>query len=420
MIQTIVNLDIPLHDFQRDFMLCTTPDQLFAGGSGIGKTYAASLKIVKYMLEHPKSEAMCAAAIWASTQNIVVKNILEWLERIPNTVYNHQKGNNLIQFNNGSIIHFMNLQNPGSLKSYNIDIIWVEEGIEVADPEAIFEQLQNRLRTKFDYPKQLIITTNPGLKSHYLYKKFYVNNTEKQWAITLPATAGKHHPQSYFDRLAELSPDRREMLYEGNWGSVQGAAIHLTKDHVCEFEEEGEWRYYLTFDYGYAPDPGCWLLMGEHERTVYVIDELEFYQTPAVKQLPRLTEMINGRPVYYFTGEVASGSGEYRSLIKDNFKSYFIAPVKDRYYGWRTLVDTIETRLDDDRVCIKIHPRCKRTIESLESLLWMPNKMDIMSINGDDHFADALRYFLTSKLYEKKYVKNKIILSQKRFTKYYN
>jgi hypothetical protein len=56
------------------------------------------------------------------------------------------------------------------------------------------------------------------------------------------------------------------------------------------------------------------------------------------------------------------------------------------------MVDCVE-EIKDKRIII--HPRCTKTIDSLQGLAWLPDKRDLESITKYDHPADSLRYFFT-------------------------
>lgn len=384
----ILYINIKLHDFQKEFLATEKPNVLLAGGSGIGKTFVSALKVIKYAVENPGCEILVASATWDSTVKIMVPALMEFLNKLPADFYVWRKMLKRIDMHNGSVIHLKNLQDPGSLKGYNIDLVWVDEGTEVEKPEEVFEQLDNRLRSDRPFQKQMIITTNPDLRTHFLYRKFYLEYNEKtDWRLTLPAYAGKHLPQEFIERLERMSSSKRKQLLEGEWGVLEGKAVEFDPDlHISEFDEF-DFTYYLAYDYGFMPDPGVWLLIGMHKNNIYVIDELEFYETTAQNQKDRIIEMVNGRQIAGFTGDISAGSSEYRELIENLYHIRFSTPSKRRYFGWRKIIEIFE----DKTPRILVDPRCKKFIRSIDSLIWKTNERDLES--DYDHFADAFRYF---------------------------
>lgn len=391
-------ITFPLHQFQLDFLNTTRPEQLLAGGSGIGKSYVAALKLIRYALSRPGSEAMVGAATWENTIKLMVPALLLFLKQIDESLWKYEIGYNRIVFANGSIIHIKNLQEPGRLKGFNLDLVWIDEGTEVRELAEIYEQLQNRLRSAHpDYPKQLIVTTNPGLKSGFLYKRFYeAYEPERMWRKSLPAYAGRHLPQEFLERLERLSSHRRKLLLAGEWGSQEGQAFELDYGvHIRDDEPPQSARYFVTYDYGFDPDPLVFLLCAIWGGRVYVQRELELKRVLIGEPLrPYLESLVEGVKVEGFTGETFPPALDW---LKRGMGWRHYLTSKDRYKGWLRLQDYVQRRYEDTGTAgIIIHPRCKRLIESVESLVWSDGKRDVAP--GDDHHADALRYLVMSNI----------------------
>lgn len=409
--ETIELPPIDIYPFQYDFLMDQTPTYLLSGGSGIGKTYIAGLKTVKYMLEHPGCLGLIGSSTWDNTIKIMVSCIEEWLDAFPYKVGEWLAGHNTIRFINGSKIFVKNLQKAGRLKGPNIDFIWVDEGTEIHECQSIIEQLENRLRSKHSkYPKQLVITTNPDLMTHYLYQRFWLNKMthisgeevfyppEENLGVSLSAyEGGGHLNEDFYRRLKTLSPHRRKMLLEGIWGTLEGQAFFLEKGlHIQEFQPDRSWKFFLAYDYGFNPDPMVYLLVGLWQNRFYIIDEINFLNVlvgPA--QVTLLKKFTKGYPISGFTGD-PTHPGTVKFLKKD-MKYKFYPTNNERYDGWIKLCDYFDQFYEDTRTTgITIHPRCRKTIESVTSLEWDENKRDIQP--GNDHHADALRYLTMSRI----------------------
>lgn len=385
------------HRFQIDFLRTQKPYQLFAGGSGVGKTTAAAMKLLIYAFEHPRCECLVGASTWETTKKIAVVALLKILDEIGTQNYYYEVGKNVIRLANGSIIHVKNLADSGKLKGFNLDFIWIDEGTEVKNPEHTFEQLNNRLRSDFtEYPKQLVITTNPGLRTHYLYKFFYEQFSEEtKWRVSIPAYESKHLTKEYLDRLRSLSAHGRKLLYDAEWGDNEGQVYNLVDDdHIRAVEERYGMKYYLSFDYGYDPDPMVFLLVGLWKGRVSILDEMHFTRTLLNSTLrQKLRSFVGSRVIAGFTGDLSFPAMIY--WVKREFNFRFIHTSKRRYEGWIRIADFLEKKFEDNgERLLTINRKCTETVKSLQSMIFLPSGMDAESATGWDHHADAVRYFV--------------------------
>lgn len=146
------------------------------GGGGSGKSIFAGRKV----LERSTSEAGHRWLVCRKTSKSLRESCFEQLKSQAYEFYKEHidyipKGKSsdmYMRFKNGSEVLFAGLDDVEKLKSiFNVTGVWIEEASEVLESD--FNQLDIRLRTKFPYYLQMIISFNPISITHWLKKRFF-------------------------------------------------------------------------------------------------------------------------------------------------------------------------------------------------------------------------------------------------------
>lgn len=146
------------------------------GGGGSGKSVFAGRKILERVTSEPGHRWLVCRKVGRTLRE-------SCFEQLKNQAYEFyadeisyiprgKGGDMTMRFRNGSEILFSGLDDVEKLKSiYNVTGIWIEEASEVLERD--FNQLDIRLRTKFPYYLQIILTFNPISILHWLKKRFF-------------------------------------------------------------------------------------------------------------------------------------------------------------------------------------------------------------------------------------------------------
>lgn len=146
------------------------------GGGGSGKSVFAGRKVLERCATEPGHRFLVCRKVARTLRE-------SCFEQLKNQVYTFYSddvdfiprgkgGDMYIKFRNGSEILFAGLDDVEKLKSiYDVTGIWIEEASELAEGD--FNQLDIRLRTKFDFYLQIILTFNPISITHWLKKRFF-------------------------------------------------------------------------------------------------------------------------------------------------------------------------------------------------------------------------------------------------------
>lgn len=294
------------------------------GGGGSGKSIFAGRKI----LERATSEPGHRVLVVRKVARTIRRSCFDQLKEQAYTYYPEHvefipKGENsdmYIKFKNGSTIFFAGLDDVEKLKSiFDITMIWLEEASEL--DEGDFNQLDIRLRTKFPYYLQMIISFNPISITHWLKKRFFDN----------PDPRATVHESTYKDnrflteeaiKTLEAFKERDEYYYMvyclGQWGvtgktvfNAKAVAERLTVVQKQRWAKRGFFEYNLDYDGIHISDI-CWVEDPD--------GPLKIYKEPGT-----------GRP-YVIGGDTAGdGSDWFIGQVLDNITGEQVAVLRHQY-----------------------------------------------------------------------------------------
>ena len=301
------------------------------------------------------------------------------------------KSDNNITFANGSQWWIRHLDQEGRSRGPNLDYVCVDEAA-VGITKAAKDQMMARLRRgnwgSFN------ACTNADSKQHWIYREWYAEPTPDHTLTEMNTHENIMLPREYLADLDTRPDIWRKQFMLNEWGSLVGGIFSLTDGiHTNSDAPKGDARYYLAFDFGYVDDFVC-LLCAIVDSRIHIVDEVNAVKTQFFQQQPLVQAMLrrNGNPeLSGVTGDTADFAA-----LRD-WSVYFNVALhrtdKDRLRGWLKMLDYIE-HMEAGAPMLTIHPRCRRTLESLRGLVWLEGKQD--AAPGDDHNSDALRYIVMS------------------------
>lgn len=154
------------------------------GGGGSGKSIFAGRKVLERCIGEPGHRWLVCRKVGRTLRESCFAQLRQQIaDYYPDSGAVIYRGDMRIIFPNGSEILFAGLDDVEKLKSiYNITGIWIEEASELLEED--FSQLDIRLRTKFQYYLQIILSFNPISINHWLKKRFFdfdiKNETERK------------------------------------------------------------------------------------------------------------------------------------------------------------------------------------------------------------------------------------------------
>jgi PBSX family phage terminase large subunit len=262
-------------------MLCVS------GPAGTGKTRGIFQKLVACAKKYRGIRVLIARKTRESMSETVLATLEEEVLGLEHPVIGRLKRQNrsVYTFPNSSIFVILGLDQPTRLRSGFFDLVYFAEATEIPQT-AINNALRGLRHFKMPY-QQLILDTNPGTPSHYLYqqhlsgdlKMYFSTHTDNPVYVdqdTLELTERGRDYMATLDLLTGV--DKLRMKY-GKWVRAEGAvydydaSVHLTyTDALPAFRKR-----YRVVDFGFT-DPFVCLWIGEdNDGRLYVYREL--YET---------------------------------------------------------------------------------------------------------------------------------------------
>lgn len=284
-----MNIDVKINPVYMPYLNKPQFTQLFFGGSSSGKSYFLAQKVVMDNL-NGTNWLVCrnvGTTISKSVFNEITKAISGMrLSRI----YNINKSNMVITntLNNRQIL-FAGLDDPEKIKSITpiddvLHRVWLEEATEMK--REAYKQMTKRLRgkTKSNISKCIMISFNPILKSHWIYKEFFNNwqddkNSYEDENLSILKT-------TYKDNLFLTDDDRKQLENEsdpyyyqvytlGNFGILghvifKNWRVEDLSDRIPQFD-----NIRCGMDFGWVdPTAMIKLHIDKDRKIIYIFDEV--------------------------------------------------------------------------------------------------------------------------------------------------
>lgn len=393
-----MEINVTVNQVYKPFLLDDTRTQIFFGGSSSGKSYFLAQRTVLDVLRGDRNYL-----VFRNVLNTVKKSVFNEITKTIHNMglssfFNINKSNMVItcSLNNKQIL-FAGLDDPEKIKSITpidgvITDIWLEEATE-AKYEAV-KQLYKRLRGRSKVKKRLILSFNPILKSHWIYKEYFggwqddKNFYRDSDNLLILKTTYKDNDFLEEDDIKELENETDRYYYEvytlGNWGTLGNVIFKNweVKD-LSEIRETFD-RFNNGLDFGFANDPAAMIHMhyDRKHKTLYILDEI--YQRELTNDLlaDKIKRMIGNQYVTCDSSEPKS----IRELVAHGVRAI---PAKK---GPDSVNHGINW-LRQQRIIIDV--RCQNTKNEFQTYRWKEDKdgnVLPVPVDRDNHAIDAIRY----------------------------
>jgi len=304
------------------------------------------------------------------------------------------------------VICFRNLDDPSKYRSAEFAAIAIDELTQ--NKEEVFTFLRTRLRWPGIKDTKFLAGTNPGgvghnwVKKIWFDKQFEPGEKEADKFFFVPATAydNPYLDESYYAALEGLPPKLRKAYLEGNWEIFAGQYFSEwnPQKHICEpFPIPISWPRFRSYDHG-RENPACCLWFAlDYEGRVWCYRELYVRGWNADQIAREINKLSEGENYVYSVADPSifakMGHGETIAEVFARNGIVFIPASNKRIDGWNAVHQYLYW---DEKTLPKImfFKTCLNTIRTLPTLVHDEKKPEDLDTRGEDHAADALRYFL--------------------------
>lgn len=356
-----------------------------------GKTIASLVAWIMFVSEAPPGELLMVG----KTERTLKRNILDVLEQIVGSryfKYNLGAGEATLFGRRIYLVGANDLRSEGKIRGLTLAGAY---GDEIALwPESFFTMLLSRLSVP---GARFIGTTNPDSPYHWLKTNYLDRAGElglRRWHFLL-----EDNPNLDPAYVEALKKEYVGLWYKrfilGLWVQAEGAVYDMWDDAIYAVDEVPSQftRYYVGVDYG-TSNPTVFLLIGQHEDKLYVIDE---YYWDSAEQGRQKTDAEYSHDLREFI------KGRYpQAIVIDPSATSFITQL--RRDGVRMIRHANNSVLDGIRTVAAFLPqkrlfvyrkRCPNLLREFTAYVWDPQAQkrgEDRPLKQNDHALDALRY----------------------------
>ena len=271
--------------------------------------------------------------------------------------------------------------------------IWIEEATETAEDD--HKQLKRRLRGLAKVAKRIMMSFNPILRNHWIFKQYFAgvfNDDDRLYqddGILILRTTYKDNRFLEKEDIRELEEETDQYWYDvytlGKWGVLGDVIFRNWKVESIDPDFRRTFDNYKNgLDFGYASDPAAFnrTHYDKTRKRIYIVDELhEFGLTNPV--LAAMVKPLIGKE------RVVCDSAEPKSIQELKESGVNAVPAKK---GKDSVNFGIQWLQQQE---IIIDRSCQETVNEFQLYQWKKNRQGEtmrVPIDKNDHHIDDLRY----------------------------
>lgn len=391
------------------------------GGRGSKKSFTAALWYIYNMLKYPDSNVLVVRKTMNTHKDSTFATLKWAAERLGvSHIFSFKENPLEIQIKaTGQKMLFRGLDEPLKLTSIMVQHgvlcwVWFEEVFEIEN-EKDFEVVDESIRGNMPNGlwKQLTLTYNPWVSSHWTKERFWDNTDPQAFTLTTTYKDNEFLDQQDINKIEGLratNPERFKVVGLGEYGSAgQTYFSEFRHDiHVLNsFVIPDYWKRYRVLDYGLDMLACYWIAMDTRNRA-YVYRELAESGLIVSEAAKNIIEYTADDKIYD-----TIGPPDMRSRQKDTGRSMMEVFSDNginlnissnlRIAGWMDMrewlrvYDTVDEITGQPKLdtSFKVFSCCKQLINSLDNIC--EDEKDPNDVAEEPHFlthyVDAIRYW---------------------------
>ena len=369
---------------------------VLTGGRGSAKSFSVAVNLLLLSYEEGHT-ILFTRYTMVSAEISIIPEFLEKIEMLGLDADFDITRSSIINIKTGSKIIFKGIKAGSGNQSANLKSISgvttfiLDEAEELVDEE-IFNKIDESVRLK-GIQNRIILILNPSTKSHWIYRRFFLENGVKSGEnVTKDSVTYIHTTyldnadnlaQSFLDnaeRLRVRRPEDYRNRFLGGWLQKATGAI-FENWRIGEFKETETMGY--GQDYGFKADAStlCQVSIDSDSMTIY-IKELFYTHGMSTQDLYKANRQHCGSNL------IIADSAEPRLIAELDSLGLNIEGCKK---GAGSINFGIKLMQGYD---IVVHPDSKNLINELENYAWAKGNTE-KPIDSFNHILDGARYITT-------------------------
>jgi PBSX family phage terminase large subunit len=369
-----------------------------------GKTIAATLRFLEFMLTSPHTEFMISGKTRDTIERNVIRDLIKMIDG--NGYYKYRKFDNYIEIANNKV-WLIGFSDEGATEKVRGMTIggWYADELTSAAKSTVDMAIT---RCSLDGAK-MFWTMNPESPYHFIYTD-YINNKEltkegtvKVWHFTLDDNP--HLSEKYKDELKRVNRKskvsyKRNIL--GEWVIAEGAIYDSFDEdiHVKEVDHKTLDEINMCCDYGVSTVTTFGVMgikKSKNGNTYYLLDETYYdAEEKGVTQsdTDRINDILRLQKKYDLDRKSTLFLPHDAASLKAQCKKDKRIKMKVRTYAPNTYrdINTIQDLFNSHKFFI--NPRCKNSIKQAQTYSWdikAQQKGEDKPLKINDHCPDAWR-----------------------------
>lgn len=395
------------------------------GGRGSKKSTTTAMWFIYNIMKYPLANALVVRNTFATHKDSTFAQLKWAATRLGVKKYWKFTTSPLeaIYLPTGQRILFRGFDDPLKLTSITVEIgvlcwVWLEEAFEIQS-ESDFDTLDESIRGEMPPGlwKQITITYNPWVNSHWTKNRFFDNTDPNAFTDTTTYKCNEWLDEADRKKIEDLqhtNPDRYKVVGLGDYGIPGGTYFDefRTDIHVIDpFVIPQHWRRYTTTDYGLDMLATYWIAVDE-EGYGYVYKEL-YESNLIISEAAKRIKEINGydkvdlnyAPPDLWNRRQETGKSAAEIFMENGI--IFVKSNNDRVQGWYNVKEwlkpietrNIETGEPYKTARLRIFKNCTNLIRTLPQLQCdEKNPNDVANQPHElTHGPDAIRGFCSTR-----------------------
>jgi phage terminase large subunit len=418
-----------INDAYIPYLNNTSRVSIFFGGASSGKSVFLAQRDIIDVMKGGRNFLVCrqiGRTLRGSVVQEITKIIKEWGL---SDLFNINKTDGTVTCSNGYQIIFAGLDDVEKLKSVTPALgvftdIRIDEATET-DMNSLKQLLKRQRGGSKKYPKRLVLSFNPILKSHFLFKEYFSKlgwaDDQKEYtspALSILKTTYKDNqfltPDDVYDLESETDEYYKSVYTDGNWGILGGAIFTNWRVEDLSAMSDQFTNRRNGLDFGFSSDPAA-MPVSHYDRMrkiIYIYKEL--YETGLTNDLlsERVKDLVgvwewkdtgqkdeDGTPIVErvctATERITADSSEPKSI--QELRNHGVDA-----YGARKGKDSVRQGIDWlKQQTIIVDVSCINTQNELSQYHWKKdaggNSLKV-PVDKNNHLIDALRYAYESEM----------------------
>lgn len=241
--------------------------RILKGGRGSKKSRTSGSWYIYNIMKYPLANALVVRKTFNTNKDSTFA-VLKWAARRLGVYHLWHFTTNPLEATykpTGQKILFRGFDDPLKLTSIDVEVgvlcwVWIEEAFEIED-EADFDTLDETIRGEMpegsNLWKQLTLTYNPWVCTHWTKTRFWDNEDPNAFRLTTTYKCNEwldDADKKKIDDLQYTNPERYKVVGLGDYGLPGGAYFEEFRSdiHIIDpFEIPKWWKKFCGMDYGY-------------------------------------------------------------------------------------------------------------------------------------------------------------------------